>query len=164
MIAQCVCDCDECVANRAAKRAADIIKVAAQHGSTLEEAAVYVDEFRVRGLARLAQARLQLQASEAAAHQAEVEAAAAEATEADAAALDELQAALDAALEAAGTDRPGFVLESDGTGPQFRYTMEDADAAHQAEVAANATAAEAAAAEATEADAAALDDSWDFWS
>ena len=77
------------MANREAKRAADIIQVAAQFRSTLEEAAVYVDEFRVRGLARLAQARLQLQASEAAAHQAEVEAAAAEATEADAAALDD---------------------------------------------------------------------------
>ena len=153
------------MANRAAKRAADIIQVAAQFRSTLEEAAVYVDERRVAQLARLAQLRLQLQASEAAAHQAEVTAANATTVEAAAAeALDEFQAALDAALEAAGTDRPGFVLESDGTGPQFRYTMEDADAAHQAEVAANATAAEAAAAEATEADAAALDDSWDFWS
>ena len=109
------------MANRAAKRAADIIKVSAQHGSTLEEAAVYVDEFRVRGLARLAQAQ-------AAARQAEVEAAAAEATEADAAALDELQAALDAALEAAGTHPlgPGFVLQSDNTTQDFRYTMEDA--------------------------------------
>ena len=136
MIAQCVCDCDECVANREAKRAADIIQVAAQFRSTLEEAAVYVDERRVAQLARLAQLRLQLQASEAAAHQAEVGAANATAVEAAAAeALDEFQAALDAALEAAGTDRPGFVLEeSDGTGPQFRYTMEDADAAHQAEM------------------------------
>ena len=138
------------MANRAAKRAADIIKVAAQHGSTLEEAAVYVDEFRVRGLARLAQARLQLQASEAAAHQAEVEAAAAEfeATEADAAALDELQAALDAALEAAGripASAAGFVLQSDNTTRQFRYTMEDA--ANSEVAASNATAAEAAAAE-----------------
>ena len=133
------------MANRAAKRAADIIQVAAQFRSTLEEAAVYVDERRVAQLARLAQLRLQLQASEAAAHQAEVGAANATAVEAAAAeALDEFQAALDAALEAAGTDRPGFVLESDGTGPQFRYTMEDADAAHQAEVAAaNAAAAEA---------------------
>ena len=116
------------MANRAAKRAADIIKVSAQHGSTLEEAAVYVDEFRVRGLARLAQARLQLQASEAAAHQAEVgaanataaEAAAAEATEADAAALDELQAALDAAREA--MQAAGFVphFPSDNTTQDFR--------------------------------------------
>ena len=120
------------MANREAKRAADIIQVAAQFRSTLEEAAVYVDERRVAQLARLAQLRLQLQASEAAAHQAEVAAANATAVEAAAAeALDEFQAALDAALEAAGTagtDRPGFVLESDGTGPQFRYTMEDADA------------------------------------
>ena len=136
------------MANREAKRAADIIQVAAQFRSTLEEAAVYVDEFRVRGLARLAQARLQLQASEAAAHQAEVEAAAAEATEADAAALDELQAALDAALEAAGripASAAGFVLQSDNTTRQFRYTMEDA--ANSEVAASNATAAEAAAAE-----------------
>ena len=133
------------MANREAKRAADIIQVAAQFRSTLEEAAVYVDERRVAQLARLAQLRLQLQASEAAAHQAEVAAANATAVEAAAAeALDEFQAALDAALEAAGTDRPGFVLESDGTGPQFRYTMEDADAAHQAEVAAANAAAAAA--------------------
>ena len=133
------------MANRAAKRAADIIQVAAQFRSTLEEAAVYVDERRVAQLARLAQLRLQLQASEAAAHQAEVAAANATAVEAAAAeTLDEFQAALDAALEAAGTDRPGFVLESDGTGPQFRYTMEDADAAHQAEVAAANAAAAAA--------------------
>ena len=104
-IAQCVCDCDECVANRAAKRAADIIQVAAQHGMTMEDAAVFVDETRVRGLARLARA-----------------AAAAEATEAAVAALDELQAALDAALEAAGTDRPGFVLQSDNTGRPSQHT------------------------------------------
>ena len=74
----------------------------------------------------MAQARLQLQASEAAAHQAEVEAAAAEATEADAAALDELQAALDAAREA--MQAAGFVphFPSDNTTQEFRYTMEDA--------------------------------------
>jgi len=129
-IAQCVCDCDECVANRAAKRAADIIQVAAQHGMTMEDAAVFVDETRVRGLARLARAAA---AAEAAAHQAEVaaanaaaiEAAAAEATEADVAALDELQAALDAALEAAGTHRPDFTLhiQSDNTSRQFRCLL-----------------------------------------
>jgi len=78
----------------------------------MEDAAAFVDQTRIRGLARLARAVL-------VAAQAATEA---EAPEADAAALDEFQAALDAALEAAGTDRPGFVLQSDNTGRPSQHT------------------------------------------